>query len=142
MSGLHKQYKTNSEKENNGVEIEFPEAENDDKTIPVFIVSRMGKANKAYTKALESATRPYRRQIELNTMKNKVAEDIFLKVFCNHVLLGWKNVQNESGEVIPFSKDAAISLMQELPDVYERLQQEASLSSNFRDSVLEEEAGN
>ncbi len=49
MSGLFKQFKTNSAKETEGVEIEFPEAQNDDGTVPTFIISRMGKSNKAYS---------------------------------------------------------------------------------------------
>ena len=140
--GLHKQFKTNSTKENEGVEIEFPEAQNDDGSIPVFIISRMGKSNKAYSKALEAATRPYRRQVELGTMKNDVAESLFLGVFVDTVLKGWKDVQDEEGNAIPFSRDSAKALLEELPDVYERLQEEAKISSNFRDSSLETEAKN
>ena len=142
MSGLFKQFKTNSAKEVEGIEIELPEAQNDDGTVPTFVISRMGKSNKAYSKALEAATRPYRRQVELGTMKNDVAEALFLGVFCDTVLKGWKNVQNEAGEAIEFRKDNATSLMGELPDVYDRLQEEAKLSANFRDSVLDTEAKN
>uniref|UniRef100_A0AAU7YUE3 Virion structural protein n=1 Tax=Stenotrophomonas phage vB_SmaS_QH3 TaxID=3229738 RepID=A0AAU7YUE3_9CAUD len=142
MSGLHKQFKTNSAKESEGVEIEFPEAQNDDGTVPTFVISRMGKSNKAYSKALEAATRPYRRQVELGTMKNEVAETLFMGVFVDTILKGWKNVQDENGQPIAFSKDSAIALLGELPDVYERLQEEAKLSANFRDSVLESEAKN
>ncbi|QBZ71755.1 hypothetical protein [Pseudomonas phage KP1] len=142
IMGLHKQYKTDAVKESNGVEIEFVEAINEDGTIPTFTISRMGKSNKAYSKALDAATRPYRRQVELGTMKNEVAEEIFLDVFVSHVLKGWRNVQDEQGKEIEYSKDAAKSLMLELPDVYERLQEEAKLASNFRDGALESEAKN
>lgn len=142
MSGLHKQFKTNSAKESEGVEIEFPEAQNDDGSIPTFIISRMGKSNKAYSKSLEAATRPYRRQVELGTMKNEVAEGLFMGVFVDTILRGWKNVQDENGQPIAYSKDAATALLNELPDVYERLQEEAKLSANFRDSALEAEAKN
>jgi len=142
MSGLHKQFKTNPTKESEGIRIEFQEAQNDDKTIPVFIISRMGKANKAYSKALEAATRPYRRQVELGTMKNEVAEAIFLQVFIDTILRGWENVQDENGELLVYSKESAVKLLTELPDVYERLQEESKISSNFRDFTLEEEAKN
>lgn len=142
MSGLHKQFKTNPAKESEGVEIEFPEAQNDDGSIPTFIISRMGKSNKAYSKSLEAATRPYRRQVELGTMKNEVAEGLFMGVFVDTILRGWKNVQDENGQPIAYSKDAATALLNELPDVYERLQEEAKLSANFRDSALEAEAKN
>ena len=139
---LYKQFKTNAEKESEGVEIEFNEAANDDGSVPTFTISRMGKSNKRYTKALEAATRPYRRQIELGTMKNEVAEEIFLNVFVDTVLKGWKNVRDEKGGELPFGKQSAVKLFQDLPEVYERLQEEAKQSANFRDLALEDEAKN
>lgn len=142
MSGLHKQFKTDPVKESEGVEIEFEDAQNEDESIPTFTLSRMGKSNKAYSKALDAATRPYRRQIELNTMKNDVAEELFLTVFINTVLKGWKNVQDEAGNAIAYSKDAAKTLLTDLPDLYEFLQAEAKLAANFRDTALEAEAKN
>lgn len=142
MSGLFKQFKTNSEKETQGVEISLDEAINDDGTVPTFIISRMGKSNKAYAKALEAATRPYRRQVDLGTLKNEIAENLFMGVFVDVVLKGWKNVVGVNGELLAYSKEAAIVLLTELPDVYERLQEEAKLASNFRDSSMDEEAKN
>ena len=142
MSGLFKQFKTNEDLEVNGVKIEFHEAINEDGTVPTFIISRMGKANKAYTKALEAATRPYRRQIELGTMKNEVAEKLFKSVFIDTVLKGWENVRDEKDDALEFSKESALGLLEALPDVYERLQEEAKLASNFRDNALEAEAKN
>ena len=94
---LYKQFATNSEKEMEGVEVQMTEAENEDGSIPTFVVSRMGKSNKRYSKALEAATRPYRRQIELGTMNNDKAEEIFMGVFVDTVLKGWKNVRGEDG---------------------------------------------
>jgi hypothetical protein len=139
---LYKQFATNTEKEIEGIEVQMTEAENADGSIPTFVVSRMGKSNKRYSKALETATRPYRRQIELGTMKNYKAEEIFLGVFCDTVLKGWKNVRDENGEDMPFTKQTATKLFKDLPEVYERLQEEAKLSANFREASLEEEAKN
>ena len=139
---LYKQFATNSEKEMEGVEVQMTEAENEDGSIPTFVVSRMGKSNKRYSKALEAATRPYRRQIELGTMNNDKAEEIFMGVFVDTVLKGWKNVRDESGAELPFNKQSATKLFKDLPEVYERLQEEAKLSANFRDAALEEEVKN
>ena len=139
---LYKQFATNSEKEMEGVEVQMPEAENEDGSIPTFVVSRMGKSNKRYSKALEAATRPYRRQIELGTMNNDKAEEIFMGVFVDTVLKGWKNVRCADGKVLEFSKPNALKLFTDLPEVYERLQEEAKLSANFRDEALEAEAKN
>ena len=142
MSGLFKQFKTDTNKEVNGVEIEFAEATNDDGSVPTFIISRMGKSNKRYSKAIEAASRPYRRQIELGTMKPEVSERIFLEVFSDTLLTGWKNVIGEDGQELKYSKEAAIALMNALPDVYDRLQLESTIASNFRDQALESEAKN
>lgn len=139
---LYKQFATNTEKEIEGIEVQMTEAENDDGSVPTFVVSRMGKSNKRYSKALEAATRPYRRQIELGTMNNDKAEEIFLGVFVDTVLKGWKNVRDESGADMPFTKQTATKLFKDLPEVYERLQEEAKLSANFREVSLEEEAKN
>lgn len=139
---LYKQFATNTEKEIEGIEVQMTEAENEDGSIPTFVVSRMGKSNKRYSKALEAATRPYRRQIELGTMNNDKAEEIFLGVFVDTVLKGWKNVRDESGADMPFTKQTATKLFKDLPEVYERLQEEAKLSANFREASLEEEAKN
>ena len=139
---LYKQFATNSEKEMEGVEVQMTEAENEDGSIPTFVVSRMGKSNKRYSKALEAATRPYRRQIELGTMNNDKAEEIFMGVFVDTVLKGWKNVRDENGAELPFNKQSATKLFKDLPEVYERLQEEAKLSANFREASLEEEAKN
>jgi hypothetical protein len=140
--GLYSEYQTNAAKETEGVKIKMTEAENADKTIPTFWVSRMGKSNKVYSKALEAATRPYRRQIELGTMQNAIAEEIFLTVFINTLLKGWENVQDEKGNVLEFNKTNAKKVLTDLPDVYDRLQEEAKLAANFRDEALEEEAKN
>ena len=139
---LYKQFATNTDKEIEGIEVQMTEAENEDGSIPIFVVSRMGKSNKRYSKALEAATRPYRRQIELGTMNNDKAEEIFMGVFVDTVLKGWKNVRDESGAELPFNKQSATKLFKDLPEVYERLQEEAKLSANFRDAALEEEVKN
>lgn len=142
MSGLHAKFKTDRVKEVEGVAIEFSDAPNDDGSIPTFTISRMGKTNRAYSKALEQATRPYRRQIELKIFKEETAESVFMGVFVDTILTGWQHVRNERDEPIPYNKQNAIMLMSELPDVYERLQEEAKLASNFREAELEEEAKN
>lgn len=139
---LYKQYKTDSSKENDGIEVEFHDAENDDETIPTFMIARMGPSNKAYQRELESATRPYRRQIELGSFTNKKAEPIFIKVFVKTILKGWRNVQDEHGNLIEFNEQNAIKLLTDLPDLYKLLSEQAADLSNFRIAGLEQDAKN
>lgn len=142
MTGLVKNYGTNKDAENNGTPIPFEDAENDDGTIPTFIVARASKTNTAYTKALDLATRPYRRQIELKTFKNDDADRIMLDVFLSTVLKGWDNVQDAQGNSIGYSPEAARKLMTEYPDIYARLNEESGNRVNYTAAIKEEEAKN
>lgn len=144
---LAKQFATNSSKEIDGVAVQY--GANEDGSIPEFIVSRMAKTNKKYAKAIEAATRPYRRQIEIGTMDNDVAERLFMGVFADTVLKSWQNVKlsdvtgNPKDEgFAEFTKENAISLFKNLPEMYDDLQEKAKSASMFREEVLEEEAKN
>jgi len=137
---LYENFETNKELEVGGVPMEY--SPNKDGTVPTFNVTRMSRSNTRYTKRLEAATKPHRRSIQLETMDNGLAEKISMQVFVDTILLGWKNVQNRKGEVVPYSKEAALKLFMELPDFYDDLQARASKASEFRDAAIEEEAKN
>lgn len=137
---LYKNFGTNKEAESKGVSIEF--GVNDDKSVIAFIVSRSGKSNKKYAKALEAATKPYRRQIQLGTMDDELANKIYMEVFISTVLKGWENVQDEKGKSMAFTKDNAVKLFTDLPELYEELQLKAADFTTFRDESREDDAKN
>lgn len=137
---LYSQFATDKAAEVDGVWVEY--GANEDGSVPAFKISRMSKANKKYTKALEKATRPHRRAIELETMNNDLAERLFMEVFVDTVLLDWKNIRTRDGEELALNKDAAMKLFVELPELYDDLQEKAKKASLFREETLEEEAGN
>lgn len=137
---LYSQFETDTAKEVEGIEVQY--GPNKDKTIPTFRISRASKSNKSYSKQLEKATRPFRRQIDLGTMNNDTAENLFMKVFVNTILKGWQNVQNQKGEEIAFNEENAMKLFTDLPELYDDLQEKAKSASLFRDEAQEEEAGN
>jgi hypothetical protein len=137
---LFKQFATNKDLETNGVEVQY--GENDDKTVPTFIISRMSSSNKKYNKAIENATRPYRRMIDMNIMPNEQAEKILQKVFIDVILIGWKNVQDEQNKPIDFNSPNALMLFDKLPDLYADLKVAAQTAALFRAECLEEEAKN
>lgn len=142
-------YGTDEKKEVEGVEVTFPP--NDDGSVPVFIIAATSKSNQKYSKALENATKPWRRNIE--AMGSQNAERIYREVFVKTVLKGWKNVQvpqklvehfegvAESGN-IPFNEKNAVALFEKLPRLYDDLTQRAGSVELFREAQREEEAGN
>ncbi len=140
MSALYSLFRTNKDKEQSGVDI--PMGENEDGTVISFRLARAGKTNKQYQTALEAATKPYRRQIELETMQAEKAESIYREVFVNTILLGWSNVRDEQGQNIPFTRQNALKLFTDLPDLYDTLQAASTKVSNFREEKLEDEAKN
>lgn len=137
---LFSQFKTDSDKERNGVEITY--AANEDGTIPTFIIARAAKSNREWSKEYERQTKPYRRQIELKTFPNEKAEEIALSVFVKIILKGWSNVQDESGNEIPFTQENAIQLFKSLPELYEDLDKQSGDMALFKASAREEEAKN
>jgi len=132
-------YGTDAEKETKGVRMEV--APNEDGTIPVFIVAAMSKSNTAYSKAMEEKTRPYR-SVGIQAMGNRMAEKVFMETFVGQCLKTWENVQDESGQPLPFSKENATKLFEKLPRLYDDLVARASSVELFREVSREAEAGN
>lgn len=137
---IFKQFGTDKKLEQDGVLVEYPA--NEDGSIPSFRLARMCRSNKRYMKAVEAATRPHKRAIELGTIKPETAEEVFLDVFVGTILLGWDNIQDNTWLEIPFSKEAAKNLLKELPDLYDDLQEKAKNMSLFLESEMEQEAKN
>ena len=137
---LFDQFETDSAKEIEGVPVKY--APNKDGTVPTFFLSRMGKANKKYSKALDKATKPYARQMQLGTLDEATAEELFRGVFVKTVLKGWENVRGKDGEDLAFTPENASDLFKKLPDLYDDLQEKARSAALFREEVTEADAGN
>lgn len=137
--GLYNTFATNRDAEVSGVWQEFPA--NDDGTVPGFLVARMGRTNPEYQAAVERLAKKYKRDIELEILDNKTADPVFREVFVDTVLRGWRNVQDANGKEIPFSKENALKLFEDLPDLYDYLVNKAKALATFRDIEVETAAG-
>ena len=137
---LFKQFETNKEIEQSGVWIEF--GPNNDGTVPGFKIARAGKRNKKWLKAVERLTKPREFEIKRKLIDTESAEKIMQKAFVEGVLLDWRNVQDRNGNQIAFSTDSAMSLFDQLPELYDVLQDNAEKAEFFRQEALENEAKN
>lgn len=140
MGSLYKQFATNPAFETDGIRIEYGVTEGG-KPI-AFKIARAGGQNKLYGKTLERLSRPYKTQLENGTLDDSVAEKLMLEVFCTAILLGWENVEDASGNVMKFSKENAIKLLTDLPDLYDDLRKQSNKVALFRQSELEEDVKN
>lgn len=131
-------FKTDPKIANEGVWVEYPA--NSDGSIPAFLLSRMSKVNKRYTKELRKATTPVQREIELGTLDEDRSERIMLDVFCRTIILDCRNLQPEDdGKVLAYTADAISKLLSdpEWSDLYADLQDKANKAALFRISSRE-----
>lgn len=146
--GLRNTFKTDLNKEAEGVEIDVSVNDHNNKPITIR-VSRMSRSNKRYTKALEVATRPHSSAIANESLDNDLGNKILRDVFVDTVLLGWDNLpksdltgNDDDVELLPYSRENALALFDEMPDLYDDWEKRAKSAANFRDAEREKIAGN
>lgn len=137
---LYQLFKTSKNLETDGIYIEYGSDE-DGKPIRIKI-ARAGGSNKAFTKALERATRPYRKAIQSGLLDNATADRLFRDVFADTVVLGWENVKGPDGKDLPFSRENILKLFEDLPDLFSDLREQASNAALYREEVAEKDLGN
>ena len=145
---LRKTFKTDTRAEVEGVTIEV--GMNDHNNQPITItIARMSKSNKRYTKRLEAVTRPHQSAINNESLDNDVAAKLMQNVFVDTILLGWNNLpkseltgNDADTEELPFTRDNALALFAELPDMYDDWEDRAKKSAAFREGEKDAAAGN
>jgi hypothetical protein len=105
-----------------------------------FTIKRTGGSNKAYSEAATRKLQPFVKKF--NSGKSIPLDDvqkINIELFTEYCMLDWENVTDRSGNQLPFTKDNAKKLLQDLPELYSFLSDEAGNLDNFKDT--EEIAG-
>ena len=145
---LRKTFKTNHTAEIEGVTIPVGINDHNGQEITITL-SRMSTTNKRYTKALEQATRPHQSAIQQNALDQELARKMLQGVFTDTVLLGWDNLpkseltgdENDT-ELLPFSKENALALFAEMPDLYDDWEKRAQSAAAFREEERKTATGN
>ena len=137
---LYKQFKTDKNVEKEGIVLNYGKnSKGEDIEIRI---ARAGGANVQYAKLLEAKTKPYRRQIQNETLDNEVAEKITKEVYAKAVVMGWIGVEDENGKPLEFSSENCIKLFDDLPDLWMDIQQQSTKAALFRADILEQDAKN
>jgi hypothetical protein len=142
---LYKQFKTDNALEKDGILLEYGE---NSRGKPICIrVARAGGANNAYVKRMEARVKPYRRQIQNETMELAMVERIVKEVYAETVILGWENVEfpvldaqgnpTDEFEELPYTTKNCIRLFNDLPDLFNDIQEQAQRAVLFRAEVRE-----
>lgn len=116
-----------------------------------FLLARAGGSNAKFQKAVEVAMRPYQRLIQMDQFSEAEASKAMVKPFVDHVLLGWENVrpvmQDEdqewiAGEPFPYTKEKAVEILTNLPDLFRHLLGESTKLGNFSPDFIKVASGN
>lgn len=143
---LYKQFATDKNLEKTGIELEYPNEDGLPST--VIRIARAGGANERYSKVLEAKCKPYRRQIQTETITPEKMEQIMREVYAETVVLGWQNVDipaTENGPAMPnapFSHENCVRVFKDLPELFVDIQNQASKAALFKRENLEAAAGN
>jgi len=150
MASPYSLFKTDPNKEVQGVIINYGDE-------AWFRIARAGGANKAYLKAMADRLKPFRRQIQTETMDEKVADSLVMEVFVDTVLLGWGSkvpaldgegttdvdyIEGENGQRLDFTRENAIKVLTDLPELYRELRAESERLGTFTAVVKEGDAKN
>jgi len=143
--------------ERQGIELDFgpnedlPKGEDDKHPSTVLTCARAGGANDRFAKALEQKYRPYRTQIDNDTMDEKVASDLLAEAFAETIILGWKGVSSldigltEEGEdvyEVNFSKEYCTMMFINLPEHFKDVRTQTMKFTNFRKAEMEQDVKN
>ena len=128
---LYQQFGTSKDLETNGVIFTLMDGVS-------FTLARAGGENIKYQKTMTSMLKPYKRQLSLGTLDDKIARGILIKAFCKGVLLSWDGVTDKVNKPITFNEENAVKLFLDLPDLFDTLNEESQNMTNFREGEIEQ----
>ena len=105
-------------------------------------ISPASNSRPTTSKRMEALVKPYRRQIQAETIDNKVLEKLVMQAFAETVVLGWENVEDRNGNLMEFNVANVIQLFTDLPDLFKDVQEQAQKAVLFREDILEVESKN
>lgn len=101
--------------------------------------------NKAYRKALEVGTRPYRRLIEAKAVSaalEKKLDKVIKEAFASAVVVTWEGVVDRQGEPMACNKENIVRLFSDLPLLWADVREAAGDVALFKRQVEEAEVKN
>lgn len=134
MTSPYDLFKTDPEAETEGLVLDYGDFQ--------IRIARAGGANRAFARALEARLKPYRRQLQSETLDEQVAERILRETYADHVILGWRGVNDAAGKAMAFTRDNVLTLLADLPELFRDIQDQAGRVALFRAQALEDDKGN
>jgi hypothetical protein len=138
--GIYKQYKTDSNVEQEGIVLEV--GVNSKGEMATMRIARAGGANVAFAKLVEQRLKPHKRAIQTETLDKKVADAIMRDVYASTVVLGWEHMEDENDQPLEYSKENVLKVLTDLPDLWADVQATSMKGALYREEVREADRGN
>ena len=133
---FYTQYNTDENLENGqGVDLDYGDC-------GTITIHRAGGTNKKYAKVASAKLKPFSRQIKMGTADAEAIRKVMVEIYADSVIVGWKGVKDAEGKPMKFSRENVIKLMNDLPDLFDDIQDQADKISLFRKEQAEEIAKN
>ncbi len=120
-----------------------------------FRIARAGGGNQRFRRLLQAKLKPYRHQIDNDTMDDAVSEQLLRQAYAEAIVLGWESrvVSDEGVETWepwletpagrePFSAEACFRVLSDLPELFRDVQAMATRAANFRRAEEDADAKN
>ena len=105
-------------------------------------ILRAGGSNRKFIETLNRRLKPYRRQIENDTMDSDMAQRIMAEVYADTVIIGWDEVPDAEGSPLEYCRNNVIKLLTDLPELFRDIQEQAGKAALFRAAEREDEQKN
>lgn len=107
---IYAKYGSDSKKETNGVPF-YVDKDSD----TYILVARWSYRNVEHTKAQAELT------LNAGSHSEQELDEMRTELFVNHLIKGWNNIFDMDGNEIPYTKENALKLMADLPDLVNEL---------------------
>jgi len=125
---LDKSFKTDRKMEIEGIWFEISEGVR-------FKIARFGGSNSVEVKkAMAKFHKPYAKAIEKSLISDEKERSIYCKSFVHSCVIDWEGIEID-GEIAPFSKEKAVEVFCQLPDLLDTLVEHASSQDNYKEDL-------
>ena len=141
--GLYKTFKTDENLETQGSVLDYGDFQ--------VRIAYAGGANKRYTRYAEEKLKPLNRAIQTGALNEERSRKIMADIYAETIILDWqtivdekpvKGIEGPDGEIIEFNVENVKMTLENLPALFNDIQDQANSIAVFRQKDLEDEAKN
>lgn len=107
-----------------------------------LLIARLN--NPGFQAHVRKATRSKTKAIRQGSISDEEMERVSLEAIAHHVLLGWKNIEDDDGNPLEYSPETALELLSDpgLRDLYQFVLTQSNERELYRQEVEDDSKGN